>query len=244
MKTKLFYVLSFLTAAGVALAAPGPAARGGCGPCPAGDCARLQADTTPIVLSDSAGAALSFQIDEERMARELYTAFGEKWDLRPFRNIVAAEERHEAVLQALALQAGVTVAPAQPGRFATAAVQERYDTLLAQGMKSAIDALQAGAHVEEQDIADLRTLTATTDSAELKQAVAALERGSQHHLNAFVRNLRGRGVTYQAQVLNPEEVTRLTAESRAGQCGRRARIWTTAPRPVCPSPSRMSRSSS
>lgn len=215
MKPKLIGVLSFLTAAGLlASAAGGPAARG---PCGRGDCAAQLSGTSALGLSPAARAALLFQIDEERMARELYTAFGDKWDLRPFRNIVRAEARHEAVLQALAKRAGLATAEAAPGRFATAEVQRRHDALLVRGMKSATDALQAGALVEEQDIADLRTLAATTDSAELKQAVAALEQASGHHLAAFVRNL---GTGYTAKVLDPADVAALTGGTDRGGQGR------------------------
>ena len=48
-----------------------------------GACAALPASTAPLDLSQAARTALQFQIDEERMARELYTAFGAHWDLRP-----------------------------------------------------------------------------------------------------------------------------------------------------------------
>lgn len=218
MKFKLIGVLSFIAVAGFASAAFGPGSRSG-GQCSEDSCTVLLSETSAISLSDQARSALFFQIDEERMARELYTAFGAKWGARPFQNIPHAEARHEAVLQALAKRAGLAETEATPGRFATAEVQRRYDALLAQGMKSATDALQAGAFVEEQDIADLRALAATTDSTELKQAVVALERASGHHLSAFVRQL---GAGYKAQVLPAADVAALTGGTDCGGqgCGR------------------------
>lgn len=192
-----------------------PTGRGGKTDCA---CAVAAESTAPLALGESARAALRFQIDEERMARELYTAFGMQWGLRPFARIPEAESRHEATLRALAARAGVTVLAATPGKFGIAEVQKRYDTLLARGRESAEAALRVGAFVEEQDIADLRTLAATTDSAEMKQVVAALERASGHHLAAFVRNLKSRGVTYTPQVLNAGEFAALSADggSRVG----------------------------
>ena len=186
-----------------------------------GACAVLPASTAPLELSQSDRTALQFQIDEERMARELYTAFGAQWDLRPFTRIPDAESRHEAALRALAARAGMTVPAATPGRFATAEVQKRHDTLLARGRESAEAALRAGAFVEEQDIADLRTLAAATDSAELRQVVAALERASGHHLAACVRTLAARGVTYTPQVLAADAYATLSADDRGrAGCGR------------------------
>lgn len=196
----------------------------GCGTGPREDCTgacAVQAKSTaPLVLSESAKMALLFQIDEERMAGELYRAFGEKQDVMPFKNIPRAEARHHQLLLDLAHRAGLAPdGTVTPGRFATAAIQARYDALLARGQTSLIDALKTGALVEEQDIADLRGLAATTDSPELKSVVTALEQGSRHHLNAFVRNLRARGVEYVAQVLAPAEVAEITAAT-PGRPGR------------------------
>jgi hypothetical protein len=211
--TALFFVSTGLLAARPPGCGGGRGARDGC----AGECAPISASTEPLVLSDATRAALQYQLDEERMAGELYLTLGEKHAAQPFRNIPRAEARHRDLLANLATRAGlpVPVAP-ERGRFATAAIQARYDALLARGQASLTDALKVGALVEEQDIADLRALAATTDQPELKAAIAALERGSQHHLSAFVRNLRARGVDYEAQVLPPAEVSRLTAAREGG----------------------------
>lgn len=176
----------------------------------------------PLVLDEATQAALRFQIDEERMARELYEEFGRLWGLRPFHRIPAAEARHEAALRALAGRAGMTLPAAPAGRFATAEVQRRHDALLARGRQSGEAALRAAALVEEQDIADLRALAATAGHPELKRVVAALEGASGNHLAAFVRQLRTRGEAYQPEVLDPgdEAVRRAGGKSGSG-CGRR-----------------------
>lgn len=235
------FVIVFVLTAG-ALAArpagrncgPGP----GCGGCD-GVCAAQTGSTAPLVLDDAARAALRFQLDEERMAGELYVAFGKKHAARPFTNIPRAEARHREILQQLATRAGLTVAAAAAGRYETAAIQARHDALWARGQASLIEALKVGALVEEQDIADLRALAATTDHPDLRAAVAVLERGSRHHLAAFVHNLRARGVDYEAQVLPPGELAQLISAGRDGprhpgrpHAGRRAKTCTTAPRPV------------
>jgi hypothetical protein len=213
MKSKCSLFLSLSIVAGLFATATTCAARGP-GACGAG-CAddAIREDQAAVVVSEQARSALLFQIDEERMARELYLAFGERWNLRPFRNIVQAETRHEAVLRALAKRAGLSLPETVAGRFTTAAVQERYDTLLARGRQSAQEALRTGALVEEQDIADLRVLARSTDNVDLRQAVAALERASGHHLAAFVRNM---GNSYTAQVLPAADVIALTDKADGG----------------------------
>ncbi|MDD3178820.1 MAG: DUF2202 domain-containing protein [Opitutaceae bacterium] len=229
---KLTVFILFLAGAVSALAANGPAncnIVAGPGkrmcpnqPCAAGQCNQacpgLGAATTPIELGDEARKALLFQIDEERMAGELYAAFGAKWDLRPFRHVQRAETRHETVLKNLANRAGLVVPEAVAGTFASGEVQKRYDSLLNLGLESADSALRVGAFVEEQDIADLRTLAATTDSVDLQQVVKSLENASSRHLSAFVRSLAARGVTYEAQVLGADELARL-AQAAPRRCG-------------------------
>lgn len=223
--TALILISASLLAARPADCGQGQGNGRGCGNGPTRDCpgvcAVQAASTAPLALSASAMAALRFQIDEERMAGELYRAFGGKHDVMPFKNIPRAETRHRELLENLAMRAGLSpTGPTTAGRYETPAIQARHDALLARGQVSLIEALKAGALVEEQDIADLRALAATTDSPELKSVVTALERGSQHHLNAFVRNLRSRGVEYAAQVLTPAEVAELT-DAPAGRPERR-----------------------
>lgn len=183
--------------------------------CP-GVCTSVTADATPLTLSPAAQAALRFQIDEERMARELYTAFNAKWGLQPFANIPRAEMQHEAVLRQLAVRAGVVAPTAIAANFDTTEVQLRYNDLLALGLESADSALRAGAFVEEQDIADLNTLIATTDDAALKEAATALKVASGHHLQAFVGVLAARGVTYVPKILSADEYQAILENDHRG----------------------------
>ncbi len=149
--------------------------------------------TAPVTLSAPARDALLFQIEEERMAREIYAALEAQWALRPFRRIQGAEQRHEEALRALAARAGLTPPTAVAGKFASPLVQQRYDELLARGLRSATEALAAGAAVERQDIADLQTLIGSTDSAELKEVARVLADASARHLAAFEGRQHERG---------------------------------------------------
>ncbi len=213
-------VLLLLVSASSAFAAQGPAFRQNATANPGVSnrtCTVSSNATAPLALSAATRSALLFQIEEERMARELYAEFGAKYDLTVFKNIVRAETKHEAVLRQLAARAGITVPQAVAGTFSSSEVQQCYNALLILGHESADNALRAGAIVEEQDIADLRELASATDSPDLRQLVAQQEAASGHHLNAFVRNLSARGITYEAQLLTSEEFEALTTKAPGSQ---------------------------
>ncbi|MBI2511836.1 MAG: DUF2202 domain-containing protein [Opitutae bacterium] len=154
--------------------------------------------TAPLQLSAAARDALLFQIEEERMAREIYAALEAKWSLPQFRHIQRAEQRHEDALRALATRASLTPPAAVAGKFAAAVVQQRYDELLARGLRSADEALAAGAAVERQDLADLQALVACTDSEELRNVARSLAGASERHLAAFEGRPGGAGGRNQA----------------------------------------------
>ncbi len=220
-----------VSSGGPMAACPAGTCVGGAGDCAAGECAKdgcitapgagapAAADATPLILSPAAQAALRFQIDEERMARELYQSFGQKWDFQPFRMIPRSEAQHEAVLRQLATRAGMPAPSATAGRFDSEEVQLRFEALLALGLESPDSALRAGAFVEEQDIVDLDTLLAATDSPALKATVTALRTASTHHLRAFVGTLQARGVTYEPKLLKADEFKAIVATAPGARAG-------------------------
>lgn len=215
MKTLIYSVCVVLVFPGALAAGARPAS------CEAGGCQLAVADGGPLVLSAQAGEALRLQIEEERMAGELYRAWGKQWPLPPFANIPQAEARHAAALQQLAARAGIAIPTAQPGRFATAEIQRRYDALLAQGLVSLPEALRTAALVEEQDIADLRVLMTRSDAPALRALATQLAQASGHHLAAFASQLsRRENSLYQAQILPAAEVEALIkASAGGGGCG-------------------------
>ncbi|HZJ40225.1 MAG TPA: DUF2202 domain-containing protein, partial [Demequina sp.] len=97
------------------------------------------------------------------------------------------------------------------GEFSDPALQDLYDTLLAEGLESSTQALAVGALVEETDIEDLRDRDRATTNDAITYVFANLEAGSENHLRAFVMNLDRAGVDYEAQVLSDSEVSGITA---------------------------------
>lgn len=149
--------------------------------------------TLPAHAQLSAGetADLQYLREEEKLARDLYSAFYALWDSDIFLNIATSEQRHmDAVLNLLTLYGISDPAAGQPaGQFTDAALQNLYDDLLDQGSGSEIAALEAGIFVEETDIADLETAIAGTDEAAIRRVYGNLLKGSQNHYSAFSNRL-------------------------------------------------------
>lgn len=166
-------------------------------------------NTLPLQnLSATEEASLLFMREEEKLAHDVYTQLNNKYSLQVFANIADSEQTHtEAVLLLIdrytltdpALNKGI-------GEFTNTDLQTLYNTLLARGLQSEIEALKVGALVEEVDIADLKVqLAEKVDNQDITIVFENLMKGSRNHLRAFVKNLSMRGVTYVPEVLSLTE---------------------------------------
>jgi hypothetical protein len=143
----------------------------------------------PLASTDAAG--LQFMRQEEKLARDVYAAFGDIYAVRAFDNIARSESRHMAAIKSLMDIYSVPdpVAADTPGVFADPELTRLYADLTAQGRQSLAGALRAGVTIEQKDIADLQARIAATDRTDLKAVYGNLLRGSQNHLRAFNRLL-------------------------------------------------------
>jgi len=107
------------------------------------------------------------------------------------------------------------------GEFTNPALQSLYDTLMAKGRLSALDALQVGGIIEETDMRDLAGAIDRSDNADLDATYENLMCGSRNHLRAFAHNLESMtGQPYAAQVISQDEVDAIL-NSPMEQCGKR-----------------------
>ena len=127
--------------------------------------------------------------EEERLAHDLYVAFGEAWPDRRFDTISAAAARHgEATATLLANHdlpdpsVGST-----PGVYAYPELQELYDAWVERGLTSKSEALAVGAELERRDIADLEAAMEATEQPDLDAVYQHIRDGSEKHLAAFER---------------------------------------------------------
>tara|TARA_B100000614_G_scaffold88147_1_gene79602 strand:+ start:69 stop:623 length:555 start_codon:yes stop_codon:yes gene_type:complete len=145
-------------------------------------------------LNEAERSAITYMVEEEKLARDVYRALGERWDVPVFANIAGAEQVHLEQVAALVDRYGMSP-PAtleEPGRFDNAELQALYDSLVAEGVTSYPAALGVGVAIEETDLADLRASLGEIDNADIRAVFERLIGGSENHLRAFTRSA-GRG---------------------------------------------------
>jgi len=149
------------------------------------------ADIPLSELTDTQKEGLVFMIEEEKMARDVYTHLYNTHELRIFANIARAEQQHMDALQALLdryeLEAPLTLG--EVGVFENDELQALYDELTVKGDLSLVDALGVGVAIEEVDIADLEDMLNAGVPEDFTMIYENLLKGSYNHLNAFNRQL-------------------------------------------------------
>lgn len=156
-------------------------------------------------LNDAEKKEILFLLEEEKMARDVYATLGEKWDRQVFQNIQSAEEHHQEMVIQVAKEFNLVIPPAvltnNHGQFENPQLQTMYQQLVASGQTSLVEALKAGAKIEELDIRDLQNALENTSNPQLIQLYSRLIKASENHLRAFTKNLSREGVDYQPIVL-------------------------------------------
>jgi len=158
-------------------------------------------------LTDEESADILFMREEEKLARDAYDFFYNLWGQQIFNNISNSEQTHMEALLLLINRYDLIdpVADDIPGYFPNTDLQSLYDLLTASGSNSLIDALMAGAEIEEVDLIDLYIRYDATDNQDVRLVYDNLMKGSRNHLRSFVSNLEKQGVTYLPLHLTQEE---------------------------------------
>jgi hypothetical protein len=147
--------------------------------------------------------------EEEKLARDVYLTLFDVWGTPVFASISTSEQQHmDAILSLLTLYklpdptTGKLV-----GEFVNTSLQALYDTLIARGRQSALDALLVGGVIEETDIRDLNQAIATSRLSNIDKVYTNLLNGTYNHLRAFASNIQAlTGQPYVAQVIYQETV--------------------------------------
>jgi hypothetical protein len=140
-------------------------------------------------LTEQQKTTLASMAQEEKLAHDLYVAFGARYPAVIFDRIAAAEAHHLTAVRTLLTRYGLADPTANTafGAFTDPAVQATYERLLKQGSVDQAAALTVGQEVERTDIADLRAALDGLTAPDVKQVYTHLVNGSQHHLAAFER---------------------------------------------------------
>jgi len=165
--------------------------------------AALAAVVAVVAPAPSAGASgltatevadLQYMREEEKLARDVYTALAAKWsEATVFARIAQSEQRHMDAVKVVLDRYGIAdpTAGKAAGEFTNPELQSLYDGLVAEGSGSLTAALGVGQTIEKADVADLEKAIAATSNADLDRLYGNLLRGSQAHLQAFTTHTDG-----------------------------------------------------
>jgi hypothetical protein len=145
--------------------------------------------TDSTVDSSTLAEMLTFIVQEEKLAHDLYVQLASTSGAQQFANIVNSESTHISLVQGLLVSYNIvdpTVGLAE-GEFLDQDLQALYDSLLASGSVDRAGAIAAGIAVEEKDIADLEAMLASDLPSDVASVLERLLSGSQNHLAAFLR---------------------------------------------------------
>lgn len=153
-------------------------------------------------LSQEESDALRFVREEEKLARDVYSALSAHG--QPFVNVVTSEQRHMDAVGALLETYGLAD-PSEgrgPGEFADPELGALYPALVEQGASAAAPAYAVGCTIEELDIRDIEAARAHVTHADILATYDTLLLGSRNHLRAFHGKLVAAGETYVPEYLD------------------------------------------
>jgi len=160
---------------------------------------------TPSISNDELSVLLKMK-EEEKLARDVYTALYQKWASRIFYNISQAEEKHtNAVILLLKYYGSADTLVEEAGIFTMPEFQTLYNALVTAGSASVQDAFKTGALIEEMDIKDLTDILESVTNENIILVFENLLRASRNHLRAFNRQLASLGISYIPVYISSDE---------------------------------------
>ena len=143
----------------------------------------------------------------EKLARDVYLKFHDRWAMDIFDRIAGSEQRHMDAIGRVIEAQDMTdpVSEDTPGTYEDPAFEAMYIDLTGAGQDTYVEALKTGAFIEELDIQDLQTCLKDTENEPLVRIFGNLMRGSRNHLRAFVSALAQEGQTYVPQLLTADQ---------------------------------------
>lgn len=148
--------------------------------------------TTLTELTEEQKDTLFFIFQEEKVARDVYITLGKIYpDESTFANIQLSEQEHILAAQVLCERYGIDTSMVNlsleeefVGLFELTPMQELYDSCVAQGKESRLEALRVGELIEVTDIEDLDHAAEGMPS-DVVNTYENLKEGSLNHLDAF-----------------------------------------------------------
>lgn len=155
-------------------------------------------------LSDIEAEMLTYMREEEKLARDVYLLMYETWEAAIFNKIAASEQQHMDTMLKKLDKYSLPDPALSEGKFTNQDLQDKYDKLVKDGVKSYVDGLYVGATIEEIDMIDIQHAIDVTTHVDVVVAYENLLEGSKNHLRAYVGALATQGVDYEPQFISQE----------------------------------------
>lgn len=133
---------------------------------------------------------LAYMAEEEKLARDVYTALGDKFPTATiFDRIASSEQQHLTTVRTLLDRYDIAdpTAGKAAGVFASADIQALYRELSA--ATTVTQAYQAGVAIEKDDLAELAKADDGVTAPDVNLVYDNLTKASQRHLAAFERQI-------------------------------------------------------
>ena len=168
------------------------------------DCNFIKGSATDLTADEVEG--LKYVREEEKMARDVYLFLSQKFKKPIFKNIKNSEQVHMDKVLCLLIHFNVEdPASDEIGEFTNYHIQELYDYLIDLGSNNIIDALTAGAIIEDYDIKDINDWMEETDNETIEKVFTNIVCGSGNHIISFSDLLDGYDTEYTPIYISDDE---------------------------------------
>ncbi len=143
-------------------------------------------------LSAEEISSLMFMVEQEKLAKDVYSVMFDLYGLKIFENISFSEEKHvdaiSRLIEKYLLDNPILDNP--NGIFVNEELQELYNDRIAIGSISQVEALNVGVIIEESNIENIRYyLDFVVESENIMQAYTNLINSSENHLARYISKI-------------------------------------------------------
>jgi hypothetical protein len=176
----------------------------------------LSACSPKLTQDEKEGIQYIYQV--EKVARDVYKYFYDKWQT-PVQDIISgSEQNHMDIMKELIdkYKLDDPAAGQGYGEFGSSDLQKLYNDLVALGSSSEVDALSTAAMIEEFDIVEIKKNVSSTNRDDVIAAYNTLMTGSENHLQIFAAKLKEKAVEYKPQYLSQQDYNQIIAALTIG----------------------------
>lgn len=143
--------------------------------------------------------------EDEKLARDVYAIFYTQFQNKIFENIGKSESTHIKAIERLYDYYEIDYsAVGDAGKFTDTKLQHLYDSLIVKG-DSLLAAVKIMANLEESNIFHYREVLKTISNTNIKIVIENLEKGSENHFKAAIRQIKALGGIYTPLLLSSED---------------------------------------